>query len=281
MKRLIFGIVVAFCAVAVQAGDIYVSLENGKNKNAGTKEAPLKNLWKALANAEHGDTIHLTGGVYPGQMKCNWFKIDKAVSIIGGYAPDFSSRDPLKYQTLFQPLNDNNDKKGTGLGIFTIEFDHTKPEPQGINMVFDGLIFDDGMAQSYHPTKGKPEGVETGMWLEPPAKGNTPFASSKRYLVYSATANRATGDITFKNCACDPAEIVPLNVYVARRDGSTFAADLKLNLRADNGYAVLGACKLKVKKGDEITEKTIETPEQAKQAALEYFGIPDLPVRDL
>ncbi|MBO7653809.1 MAG: DUF1565 domain-containing protein, partial [Kiritimatiellae bacterium] len=201
MKRLIFGIVVAFCAVAVQAGDIYVSLENGKNKNAGTKEAPLKNLWKALANAEHGDTIHLTGGVYPGQMKCNWFKIDKAVSIIGGYAPDFSSRDPLKYQTLFQPLNENNDKKGTGLGIFTIEFDHTKPEPQGINMVFDGLIFDDGMAQSYHPTKGKPEGVETGMWLEPPAKGNTPFASSKRYLVYSATANRATGDITFKNCA--------------------------------------------------------------------------------
>ncbi|MBS7409968.1 MAG: DUF1565 domain-containing protein, partial [Muribaculaceae bacterium] len=46
-----------------------VSLETGKNKNAGTKEAPLKNLWKALEKAEHGDTIHVAAGVYPGKMK--------------------------------------------------------------------------------------------------------------------------------------------------------------------------------------------------------------------
>ena len=200
MKRLMI-LTAALAAVAtLSAADIYVSLSTGKKKNAGTKEAPLKNLWHALQKAADGDTIHLAEGIYPGNAKCNWFLIDKAVSIIGDYSADFATRDPLKHRTMFQPLNENNDKKGTGLGIFTIQFDMAKPAPKGVNMVFDGLIFDDGQAQSYHPVKGKPEGVETGMWLEPPAKGNTPFASAKRYLVYSATANRAEGDITFKNC---------------------------------------------------------------------------------
>ena len=200
MKRLMILTAAMAALTTLSAADIYVSLSTGKKKNAGTKEAPLKNLWHALQKASDGDVIHLAEGIYPGNAKCNWFLIDKAVSIIGGYSPDFAARDPLKHRTMFQPLNENNDKKGTGLGIFTIQFDMSKPAPKGVNMVFDGLIFDDGQAQSYHPVKGKPEGVETGMWLEPPAKGNTPFASSKRYLVYSATANRAEGDITFKNC---------------------------------------------------------------------------------
>ena len=200
MKKLMILTAAMAALTTLSAADIYVSLSTGKKKNAGTKEAPLKNLWHALQKAADGDVIHLAEGIYPGNAKCNWFLIDKAVSIIGGYSPDFAARDPLKHRTMFQPLNENNDKKGTGLGIFTIQFDMSKPAPKGVNMVFDGLIFDDGQAQSYHPVKGKPAGVETGMWLEPPAKGNTPFASSKRYLVYSATANRAEGDITFKNC---------------------------------------------------------------------------------
>ncbi|MBR1870644.1 MAG: hypothetical protein IJ802_02345 [Kiritimatiellae bacterium] len=202
MNRIVIWTMAAFAAAAAQAADIYVSLGTGKKKNPGTQEAPLKNLWHALEKASDGDTIRLAEGIYPGNAKCNWFLIDKSVSIIGGYSKDFSERDPLKHRTMFQPLNENNDKKGNGLGIFTIDFSKRpgmKPEGK-TDMVFDGLIFDDGFAQSYHPVKGKPEGVETGMWLEPPAKGDTPFASAKRYLVYSAAANRAEGDITFKNC---------------------------------------------------------------------------------
>ena len=173
MKRLMILAMALAAATALSAADIYVSLSTGKKKNAGTKEAPLKNLWHALQKAADGDTIHLAEGIYPGNAKCNWFLIDKAVSIIGGYSPDFAVRDPLKHRTMFQPLNENNDKKGTGLGIFTIDFTKRpgmKPEGK-TDMVFDGLLFDDGQAQSYHPVKGKPEGVETGMWLEPPAKG--------------------------------------------------------------------------------------------------------------
>ncbi len=115
----------ALTASVASAADIYVSLETGKNKNEGTKEAPLKNLWKALENAKDGDTIHLAEGNYPGKMKQGWFKMEKPVSIIGGYSKDFSERNPLTHKTMFQPVNENNDKKGTGLGLLHLEFDKT------------------------------------------------------------------------------------------------------------------------------------------------------------
>ena len=84
MNRMLFAAALAATSfAAVQAADIYVSLSSGKKKNAGTKEAPLKNLWHALQKAEDGDVIHLAEGVYPGNAKCNWFYIDKAVSIRG------------------------------------------------------------------------------------------------------------------------------------------------------------------------------------------------------
>ena len=94
MNKLIIAAAALACSASLSAADIYVSLSTGKKKNPGTKEAPLKNLWHALQKAADGDTIHLAKGVYPGNAKCNWFLIDKAVSIIGGYAPDFSSREP-------------------------------------------------------------------------------------------------------------------------------------------------------------------------------------------
>ena len=252
MKKMIMAMAVVAGIAAVQAGDIYVSLSTGKKKNAGTKEAPLKNLWHALQKAGDGDTIHLAEGVYPGNAKCNWFLIDKAVSIIGGYSADFAARDPLKHRTMFQPLNENNDKKGTGLGIFTIQFDMSKPAPKGVNMVFDGLIFDDGQAQSYHPVKGKPEGVETGMWLEPPAKGNTPFASAKRYLVYSATANRAEGDITFKNCLFLNAGNIAMNLNwykgKVKMENNVFCNNLMVGANVYSSNPQAGAVEWEFKK---------------------------------
>ena len=96
MNKLMTLTAAALAATTAAAADIYVSLETGKNKNEGTKEAPLKNLWKALENAKDGDTIHLAEGIYPGKMKQNWFLIDKAVSILGGYSKDFSERKPLE-----------------------------------------------------------------------------------------------------------------------------------------------------------------------------------------
>lgn len=94
-QKIMCAALATVCAASVSAADLYVSLATGKNKNAGTKEAPLKNLWKALEKAETGDTIHLAEGNYPGKMKCGWFMMTKPVSIIGGYSADFATRDPL------------------------------------------------------------------------------------------------------------------------------------------------------------------------------------------
>ena len=150
-KFLLAATAAASLAFGAQAADIYVSLATGKNKNAGTKEAPLKNLWKALEKAETGDVIHLAEGSYPGKMKCGWFMMTRPVSIIGGYSADFATRDPLAHRTLFQPANENNDKKGAGLGILHIEFEKSPAKaPKGFKMKLDGLIFDDGFASSYH-----------------------------------------------------------------------------------------------------------------------------------
>ena len=200
----------AFLAITAAAGlflsldakDIFVSLSKGKNKNAGTKEAPYKNLWKALSVAKNGDVIHVAEGNYPGRMKCGWFKMEKPVSIFGGYSADFSKRDPLKYKTMFQPKNENNDKKGGALGILHLEFEKSPMKaPKGFNIVIDGLIFDDGFASSYHAVKGKPAGFDTGMWLEGPAKNKADkFPSANRYSIYSATASRGEGNITIRNC---------------------------------------------------------------------------------
>lgn len=84
---------------------------------------------------------------------------------------------------------------------------------------------------------------------------------------------------TFKNMPCDPAEIVPLNFHTSQRDGSTFRADLKLNLRSDNGFYELGSQMFKAKINEETIEKKIETEDEAKEIALKYFGIPSLPTR--
>ena len=81
-------------------------------------------------------------------------------------------------------------------------------------MVFDGLILDDGFANSYHETKGKPADLDTGMWLEGPAWNKTrdKFPSANRYLVYTPAMNRATGAITFRNCAFVNAGNIAFNI---------------------------------------------------------------------
>ncbi|MBR2961186.1 MAG: DUF1565 domain-containing protein [Burkholderiaceae bacterium] len=198
MKKLcLFAVALALCAPSTYAADLYVSLSTGKNSNAGTQAEPLKNLWKALEKAQPGDTIHIAEGLYPGKMRCGWFAMKQPVNLIGGYNADFSARDPLKYQTLLQPDIKNNDKKGM-FGILEIVFRNTR----GYAITIDGLLFNDGYASSFHATKGKPEGVETGMWLPPPAKGqNDPFPSRDRYMLYASFDSSTQGDLTIKNCA--------------------------------------------------------------------------------
>lgn len=198
MKKMILFLMVASAAFCVFSNDLYVSLSSGKNKNAGVKEAPFKNIWKAVEKAQPGDVIHIAEGNYPGKMKCGWVLLDKPVSLVGGYSPDFSVRDPLKHKTLFQPNNAQNDKKGSAMALLRIDFKNQK----GFKMLIDGLIFDDGFASSYHETKGKPNGFDTGMWLEGPAmnKLRDKFPSANRYSLFATLGYGTAGELEIRNC---------------------------------------------------------------------------------
>jgi hypothetical protein len=71
---------------------------------------PCQSVQRAFAVAAPGDEIHVAGGVYTGQMR-QWIPnlgeyvtatvlITKPVAaLLGGFAPDFSSRDPLAFTT--------------------------------------------------------------------------------------------------------------------------------------------------------------------------------------
>ena len=59
MRKSLLLVAAILAITTLSAKDIFVSFASGKNKNAGTKAAPYKNLWKALAVAKDNDVIHV------------------------------------------------------------------------------------------------------------------------------------------------------------------------------------------------------------------------------
>jgi len=156
-------------STAVTGRTIYVS-PSGNNSNDGTdKAAPMKELDKALAKATAGDRINMSEGTYTGTFGVGYWEINVPVQIYGGYAADFSSRDPFKYLTVLQPPVDAFDKSANRNVL-----DMKKPLS---GVVVDGLVFDGGLKSPYStdadPKKsGKCEGCETGMMLVGPGQKN-------------------------------------------------------------------------------------------------------------
>jgi hypothetical protein len=144
-----------------QGKAIFVDQSTGKNSNPGTRESPLKNLDKALKSAAAGDTLLVAEGTYSGTFAIGYLESDKPVKLYGGFAAGFGGRDPVRHPTLFRPDNASGAKARKPLVRFTKEID---------GLVIDGFIFDMGGRNSYHPTDGKPEGVDSGMLTLPPAK---------------------------------------------------------------------------------------------------------------
>ena len=188
---LIMALLVLFVASVITAyGDtICVSISNGDNKNPGTKESPMKNLDKAIAKAKPGDTIQVAEGKYSGTFNIGYITIDKAIMLYGGYSTDFSNRDVVQHPTLFQPDNESGAKSRKALFTLSGAIDGT---------VIDGFIFDMGMRNSYSPTKGKPEGVETGMLLLPPEKGPNDKPTVTEQCLFLAAGNKG-GNIKISN----------------------------------------------------------------------------------
>ncbi len=171
------------------AETIHVSISTGNNKNPGTDEEPMKNIDKAIKKAEAGDTLLIAEGTYSGTFNIGYLEIDKPLKMYGGYSTDFSERSVIDHPTLFQPDNESGGKARKALLKLSKEVDGT---------VVDGFIFDMGMRNSYSPSEGKPEGVETGMLLLPPKKAKGEKATVTEQCISIAAGNKG-GDITISN----------------------------------------------------------------------------------
>ena len=204
MKHLIFTISIMICTLcatqtsAQQA--LYVSSENGNNRNDGSKSSPFKNIQKAIDAAADGTTIYVAQGNYYGLLNKGTINITKPVKIVGGYSADFATRDVLKNLTMIQPTPESN---GSQDGQGTVQIQVNKA---GSEVVIDGLIFDRGNTISYNPKgEGQPEGVASAMMQPIGAKGvGGPDLTTPEVLT-SQTAqiylDNPQCNITISNCA--------------------------------------------------------------------------------
>ena len=147
MQRLMIGALALGAALAtqVEARDIYVSKETGSNKGEGTQESPHKFLWKVMKDLQPGDRVHVAAGVYHGQKKSGTMPVIAVgdVHIIGGYAPDFSTRNPFQHLSI---ITGDPDRQADTREVF--QYAPSNPQDSG-PITLDGFCIDRGPALYY------------------------------------------------------------------------------------------------------------------------------------
>ena len=175
-------------SAAAKGKDYYVCKATGHGK-VGSKEQPAKDLASLIAILQPGDVIHIAGGIYVSRQGRGSDKIEVPVQIIGGYSPDFSTRDPWgKYQTIFSGENRYNET--STLHRLIIET-HMKYKEYKGEILVDGIIFDNGDRNYYKTDK-----QEIIIRQASPAKGknNTPENGGLKITVGKYC------NVTVKNC---------------------------------------------------------------------------------
>ena len=170
----------------------YVNIEKGSARGAGTKEAPMKDIQKAIDSAANGDVIRIAQGNYLGTMDRGWIQIKgKYISLEGGWNDDFTERNPVRYITRIQP---GIEQRGTiGQGLLMIE----STANRNARIIVDGLFFDLGLVHEYakaDPTDerfGCPEGCETGRIMP---VGNPPNKTIR------LIGGKVAGKLVIRNC---------------------------------------------------------------------------------
>ncbi|HON48857.1 MAG TPA: DUF1565 domain-containing protein, partial [Kiritimatiellia bacterium] len=191
-------------STVVHAATLHVSATTGESvrKADGSKEKPWRDLQAALDKAQPGDTILVAAGNYLGTSDQGFLKMTIPVNIMGGYTDDFASRDVLKNLTMVQPTTAQN---GTSRSFALLSIgDPNKPRSLNAGdggITIDGIVFDRGFSNGYHPTKGKPKDVDTGMLINPPGQGINGDAKNvatvAQPLIYFGNG---FGNVTIRNC---------------------------------------------------------------------------------
>lgn len=140
-----YALAAALLTGSATARDLYVSATTGSNDNPGTKEAPMKLLWRAMSELQKGDYIRVAEGVYRGQKKSGVMpKITVGpVTIEGGWKADFSERNPFKYLSIITGASDVGGSTGE---VFQFE----DPDGKGTPIVLDGFCIDRGTGNAYY-----------------------------------------------------------------------------------------------------------------------------------
>lgn len=132
----------------------FVHAASGSGK-AATLEKPARDLGNIISRLEAGDFVCIAEGEYKGRGASGVDEINMAVSVIGGFSPDFTTRDPWgAHKTIFTgEHNSKNFKTQTRLSIDTTKTATRLMEARGENtahaVIVDGLIFDNGPRNYY------------------------------------------------------------------------------------------------------------------------------------
>ncbi|MDY0280718.1 MAG: DUF1565 domain-containing protein [Salinivirgaceae bacterium] len=185
------------------AETLYVSVSRGGNRNDGSQSAPIKDLQKAIDKASEGAVIRVAEGNYLGNLDQGWVKLNKYVSIVGGYSDDFSQRDPIKYRTTMRPGVEQKMTSGNQ-GVLDIR---VVGKRDGVILI-DGIIFDRGQINAYvipaydNPVASAPEGCETGRIVgvgESP-QGVPMVQPEGMKSAFQLISGEAEGKLTIRNC---------------------------------------------------------------------------------
>jgi hypothetical protein len=169
---------------------IYVSKQNGNNKNDGSKTAPLKNLDKAIDVLAPGGTIYIAGGNETGTLNVGFIESDKPVQIFGSWDENFEKQDIAAHPTVIQPDNESARSTRKALMKFTHDVKGT---------VIDNLVFDGGQRNAYHEKEGIIKGIEGGRLMSDTEKPSVGYATVYEPLLQFVSATTG-GDVTIQNC---------------------------------------------------------------------------------
>lgn len=170
-------------------GQHYYVRPDGKGKDA-TKEAPAKDIAAIAMQLKAGDVVHVAAGVYTSKADQSSDVFSVPISIIGGYSPDFSQRDPWgQYKTVFSGTNDISKGLTTErIGILT---DKGYKDWTG-TIVIDGIIVDNG-ARNYYADATTEDFIRR---KASPEKGMNPTPNTPGIKIRTGSGTK----VVVKNC---------------------------------------------------------------------------------
>ncbi len=132
-------------AGTASAADIYVRA--GATGDGSAPGSPAGELWRAMERAVRGDVIHVAQGTYNGKGGSGNFTVKTPnLTLVGGYAADFSGRDPFRNFTILERARDyRGDTMGLGEGIV-----EGKSGTDHSGFTIDGFVLNSASRNAYY-----------------------------------------------------------------------------------------------------------------------------------